>query len=926
MAASFAQYASQYLNRQPQPGASLASSHPMFFSFSTEDGSRHGQSTDLDDFDDPHLRDSHASTVHHGGGDGEEDEDDDPYLRLDEDERFASRQQQQSAPLIARDDDESVSSGSPKGWLAHLAASPSMHRPRTPSPAPSSSDSDPPPELYAPKPKPKHKQTPQPRSLSLTESLLPRDGRTRPLDVFSLPDPRHTPRGRRKYNDSIWTSIWLFGVSVCVVFSIVMLFAAPQPDKKVPRTVLPYVTLLHTVPLLTILTFVSAAVAYAHIFLLQIFVRPVMIATSVFIPVTLLISSIWAFIGSFMYDGNEPTWGETVGLRLFSIIPLILAIITARRLLHLPQQIHTTSSTLTLTTHLLMANPFLLALSPVVLLATLIASLPFLTLIFRLLLIGYATSSAKSGWEWHVRGWANWSITSTVLVWLWSWGVSRGVMRMTTASVIAAWYFADPSLPPPPPSSTHTIHSALFRATGPSLGSTVLAALILTVIRMLTLFTIFLQRLPIYLPLRVVGIVMPAIRFLVGYIEGTTTALSKYALVYTGITGDSFMGSARRARALTSAVENNIRSRERGRGISKEPPLTLLTISPLTLTFPFALITYIFVAHTLNSPNEALGAAVLAGGVTALVGLFCVGLVKDTADTLYLCYCIDKDVGDRKREEVFIIFEPESGPAQQRPAPGSRGPERIVPRSPAAPLSPGQQPQPRPLAQAQAVKPSPQRQNPQQPTPTGGSSRVPLPQHFTQPTLTRTTPLAPPPPLVEEEAPDPFKQSFVVDEEEDEDDDPPQITQPLQLRRDSRGGPAVAPVILSSSPRSMAAFAAQQQQPFGHARRPSAGVAGLASSFSRSPPTQRMMTSAELNMKSHVFDPARRGPPSVDSSDEEGDSRIMEPLGSGNVGASYAVSSEMEQGSLQLSSQMQRSRRSDGLEESDMFPGSGFFK
>jgi hypothetical protein len=62
-------------------------------------------------------------------------------------------------------------------------------------------------------------------------------------------------------------------------------------------------------------------------------------------------------------------------------------------------------------------------------------------------------------------------------------------------------------------------------------------------------------------------------------------------------------------------------------------PLTLLTVSPLTLTFPFALITYIFVAHTLDAPNQALGAAILAGGVTALVGLFCVGLVKDT----YVC-------------------------------------------------------------------------------------------------------------------------------------------------------------------------------------------------------------------------------------------------------------------------------------------------
>ncbi len=58
--------------------------------------------------------------------------------------------------------------------------------------------------------------------------------------------------------------------------------------------------------------------------------------------------------------------------------------------------------------------------------------------------------------------------------------------------------------------------------------------------------------------------------------------------------------------------------------------MALLTIAPLTLTFPFALITYLFVAHTLGAPEQALGAAILAGGVTALVGMFSVGLVEDT--------------------------------------------------------------------------------------------------------------------------------------------------------------------------------------------------------------------------------------------------------------------------------------------------------
>ena len=89
-----------------------------------------------------------------------------------------------------------------------------------------------------------------------------------------------------------------------------------KPDKQgKQRTAhLPYTTLLHTVPLLTILTFLSAAAAYTHIFLLRIFVGPVMVATSVFIPVTLFVSAVWAFVGSFMWEaGQEPTWGETVG-------------------------------------------------------------------------------------------------------------------------------------------------------------------------------------------------------------------------------------------------------------------------------------------------------------------------------------------------------------------------------------------------------------------------------------------------------------------------------------------------------------------------------------------------------------------------------------------------------------------------------------
>jgi len=130
-------------------------------------------------------------------------------------------------------------------------------------------------------------------------------------------------------------------------------------------------------------------------------------------------------------------------LRLFALVPLALAVITGRRLLHLPRDIHTTSATLNLAIKLLIANPLLLALSPCILLAGSLASIPFLTLIFRLLLIGTETKTSQGTWEWHVQNWASWVMALTIGIWLWTWGVARGILRMTCASVIGYWYFSE---------------------------------------------------------------------------------------------------------------------------------------------------------------------------------------------------------------------------------------------------------------------------------------------------------------------------------------------------------------------------------------------------------------------------------------------------------------------------------------------------
>lgn len=71
-----------------------------------------------------------------------------------------------------------------------------------------------------------------------------------------------------------------------------------------------------------------------------------------------------------------------------------------------------------------------------------------------------------------------------------------------------------------------------------------------------------LRVLPVYLPpyLRFVSV---GAAMLVGYLENVTNTLSTYALVYVGLTGDPFFPSAKRARALTGAVENSSGARYR---------------------------------------------------------------------------------------------------------------------------------------------------------------------------------------------------------------------------------------------------------------------------------------------------------------------------------------------------------------------------
>lgn len=195
--------------------------------------------------------------------------------------------------------------------------------------------------------------------------------------------------------------------------------------------------LAKAIPLLTFLIIMCTGFSYIYILLLRYFARPVLILTALFVPVSLVLSAVFSFSGSYIYD-TWTIWDNTIGLRLFSIIPLVLAFFAARSFLWYISQINGTVGIVQLATSFLLSNIPLLAVSPFLLFVALLSCLPFISLIVRLLSMGNPNNS-----EWHIRPYALWMVIAVCFVWMWSWCLVRGILRVTAAGAVGAWFFGE---------------------------------------------------------------------------------------------------------------------------------------------------------------------------------------------------------------------------------------------------------------------------------------------------------------------------------------------------------------------------------------------------------------------------------------------------------------------------------------------------
>ncbi|KAK0531933.1 hypothetical protein OC835_003514 [Tilletia horrida] len=249
-----------------------------------------------------------------------------------------------------------------------------------------------------------------------------------------------------------------------------------------------------------------------------------------------------------------------------------------------------------------------------------------------------------------------------------------------------------------PPSAEDVVRASLARATGPALGTIALAALVLSLLRLATLLAWCARRVskaiartaerrlagvsvgPIalgmddhaggaggralgmgvgvgrYLASRGVSIWLQPVGHGAAVLAGLTAvaqSVSEYALIYTGVTGEAFWKGARRAGRLVS--RHGVKGVMDGLVIN-----LLLDMTTIALSFLAGVAGFLFSAHQLHVPADAPLVGLLCAAVPYWTLRLCADVLRNAADTVYLCWAIDRQLKDEhctKADEAFQTEE-----------------------------------------------------------------------------------------------------------------------------------------------------------------------------------------------------------------------------------------------------------------------------
>ncbi|KAK4550696.1 hypothetical protein LTR36_000275 [Oleoguttula mirabilis] len=311
-------------------------------------------------------------------------------------------------------------------------------------------------------------------------------------DRESVPPTVILPAQEPPKHDAFWANI--FQISLFAMFAAFVLiwFHTSTPTSKKPLGDTIYSALRASTNMLLWDTMLAVMVAMIWLALLRNYVRTLVFAILIAVPVVLFAFSLYPLIASFKggWQGNSY---QDRAMRWFAFIPAIVGAVWTFQVIRSRHSLARAISILEFSTKILAASPYLVALGFATLAFVVCWTWAWMLMFERIFLSGHFSATGAKRFLVDANSW--WLGAFFILQYLWTLGVIAGVQRTTTAATVSQWYFH--RLAVPQPGSQQVVRASFSHATGALFGTTCLST-----------FLSLLVRLPlIILPGRVSGLV-----------------------------------------------------------------------------------------------------------------------------------------------------------------------------------------------------------------------------------------------------------------------------------------------------------------------------------------------------------------------------------------------------------------------------------
>ncbi|KAL4801432.1 hypothetical protein BDV18DRAFT_154940 [Aspergillus unguis] len=368
-----------------------------------------------------------------------------------------------------------------------------------------------------------HEESEQPL---LEESQRPATG-----TVYQV--PTNTAQVESPAHDVFWGHLFLISLACLFATSfLVYLHTSAPPDNKFNWGDTIYSTIHSSFYRLGVYTLVSVFISLLWLALLRSYVRPLVYAIIVAVPVILYSFFLYPFISSFRGTSSV----QDKAMRWGSFIPFVMATAWVYNVIRSRHAIGKAISILEFACRILAVNAELLLLG----LGNLVLIISWTwiwMLMFTRVFLGGHMSQSKS-FIINVSSW--WLGSFFILVYLWSLGVIAGIQRAATAATVSQWYFH--RLANPAPTSRQIVQAATVHSLTALFGTICLSTLVALLIRMPFLV----------LPRRIASILsLFAYAFIPAPVSALTDSLS---LTYAAIHSQPLALSARGLTQMTNLV------------------------------------------------------------------------------------------------------------------------------------------------------------------------------------------------------------------------------------------------------------------------------------------------------------------------------------------------------------------------------------